>query len=777
MKRSSRRNASHSIFEPLEGRQLMAAGDLDLSFGTGEQTIADFGNGLKPVAEDVAVQADGKTVVAGYAWYFDTRNRPRYQLAVARFNVNGSLDKTFGPDRTGMILTQVADTDTAQGRSVVIQPDGKILVAGAARSSDDGVMAVVRYNTDGSLDGTFDKDGKVAVRINHSSAWDLALQKDGKIVVVGEDFSSPNDDFAAIRLHPNGSLDKTFDGDGKMTVKMGANEKALAVAIDYSGTPSSNGNYGKIVLVGEYRTDNFQQYAIARLTTAGKLDTGFAQGGWTRASFKGNTYSRARGAVIQSNGKIVIAGTGGNADNFGSFQFMLARYDKKGKLDPIFGDKGIAETGFGGTDEAYDVIVSSDDGLLVGGAVSRKLAMAKYDSIGRIDTRFGKAGKVVLNVGDIQAGAGIASAGDGRVVLAGGTGFITARFSQGMPKIDIINGDREAGETSGDTGTLQIMRDASYDFPTRVYLNLTGNATPGADYTTTLARELPVLTQGLRLGGKLGGKIGGIGGIGGGGGVLGTGRYYVDIPAGQSQVLVSVNPIDDRLFEGNESTLFAIAPSDRYEIGSFKDRVVAMADNDSMGIDFGPTGSPEYAGYVVETGTVFGPRLGGASFGWDADNTANTRRRDSAGSPDARYDTYNHMQKNGANRKWEIAVPNGMYTVRLVAGDPEATDSVHRMSLEGQLVLSGTPTGDVRWFRSTTNVLVTDGRLTLTNAAGAVNNKIAFLDIKAAGLREGAGPKTGTLPVRLYGPATASLWHRKPSGIFADNQIDEPLWD
>jgi uncharacterized delta-60 repeat protein len=762
-----RRMTSTSILEPLEGRQLMAAGDLDKSFAGAGWTTAFFGNGLQAVAEDVAVQADGKTVVAGYAWYFDTSNRPHRQLAVARFNVNGSLDKTFGPDRSGMILTQVADTDTAQGRSVAIQADGKIVVAGAARSGNNGVMAVVRYNTNGSLDNTFDTDGRVTVRLNSSSAWDLALQKDGKIVVVGEDYSSPNDDFAAIRLNPNGALDRTFDGDGKMTVKMGANERAMAVAIDYSGTRSSNSNYGKIILVGEYRTDNFQQYAIARLTTAGNLDNGFAVGGWTRAGFKGQPFSRARGVVVQSNGKIVIAGTGGNPNNFGSFQFMLARFDKKGKLDPIFGDKGVAETGFGGTDEAYDVIISADDGLLVGGAVSRKLALAKYNSIGQLDTRFGKGGKAGLEVGDIQAGAGIASTGDGRVVLAGGTGFITARFSQGLPKIDIINGDREAGETPGDDGSLLIMRDASYDFATRVYLNISGNATIGADYTTTLARELPVLTQGLRLGGKIGGI---------GGGVLGTGRYFVDIPAGQSQVLVTVNPIDDRLFEGNESTLFAIAPSDRYEIGSFKDRVVTIADNDSMGINFAPAGSTEYAGYALETGRAFGPKLGGASFGWDADNTANVRQRNSAGSPDARYDTYNHMQKNGANRKWEIAVPNGMYTVRLVAGDAEATDSVHHMSLEGQMVLSGTPTGDVRWFRSTTNVLVTDGRLTLTNAAGAVNNKIAFLDIKAAGLREAAGPKTGTLPVRLYGPGTASLWHRTPNGTFADNQIDEPLW-
>jgi len=102
-RRLNRRQSLHRIsnpcaFEGLERRQLMSAGDLDLSFGNRGTAYAIFGEGLKPVAEDVAVQADGKTVVAGYTWYFDAKNNPHYQLAVARFNQNGTLDKTFGPE-------------------------------------------------------------------------------------------------------------------------------------------------------------------------------------------------------------------------------------------------------------------------------------------------------------------------------------------------------------------------------------------------------------------------------------------------------------------------------------------------------------------------------------------------------------------------------------------------------------------------------------------------------------------------------------------------------
>jgi hypothetical protein len=113
------------------------------------------------------------------------------------------------------------------------------------------------------------------------------------------------------------------------------------------------------------------------------------------------------------------------------------------------------------------------------------------------------------------------------------------------------------------------------------------------------------------------------------------------------------------------------------------------------------------------------------------------------------YDTFNHMQKPGGGSKWEIAVPNGMYQVKLAAGDPEQIDSVHSMNLENVPALQGTPAGNVRWFERTVNVLVSDGRLTLSNGAGASNNKVAFIEIRAAAPGAQAGPVTANVPVRL----------------------------
>jgi hypothetical protein len=146
-------------------------------------------------------------------------------------------------------------------------------------------------------------------------------------------------------------------------------------------------------------------------------------------------------------------------------------------------------------------------------------------------------------------------------------------------------------------------------------------------------------------------------------------------------------------------------------------------------INFQPAASPAPTGYLVDSGAVFGNRGNGHSYGWNA-ATNETRDRNLASSPDQRYDTLNHMQKaSNPNASWEIAVPNGSYQVHLVAGDPGHFDSVFKIAAEGTLLVDGTPTTGTRWIEGTKTVNVTDGRLTLTNAAGASNNKVCFVEI------------------------------------------------
>jgi hypothetical protein len=147
-------------------------------------------------------------------------------------------------------------------------------------------------------------------------------------------------------------------------------------------------------------------------------------------------------------------------------------------------------------------------------------------------------------------------------------------------------------------------------------------------------------------------------------------------------------------------------------------------------VNFQPTSSPVPAGYLADGGAVFGLRASGERYGWNADNAAQTRDRNLATSPDQRYDTLTHLQKPAnPNASWEIAVPNGSYTVRIVAGDPGHVDSVYRLNVEGVTTVSATPTSSTRWFEGTSSVSVNDGRLTVTNGAGASNNKICFIEI------------------------------------------------
>lgn len=145
-------------------------------------------------------------------------------------------------------------------------------------------------------------------------------------------------------------------------------------------------------------------------------------------------------------------------------------------------------------------------------------------------------------------------------------------------------------------------------------------------------------------------------------------------------------------------------------------------------------GVPGYPviGYADDYGAVFDDRGNGWSYGWAEDNAATTRLRNSLISPDARYDTLIHLQRNG-DMVWEAAVPNGVYRVRLVAGDPTATDSVFQFDVEGVLTTAQAPALPSDFWREfTVDCVVNDGRLTVRSGPEAANNKLCFIDIVQA---------------------------------------------
>ncbi len=242
--------------------RLESDGSLDTSFSGDGKAYVDFGQ-VEERAWDVAVQPDGKIVVAGGATYWMNE----YHYAIARLNPNGTLDNSFGGD--GTVMTSfVGDFDMA--KSIAIQLDGKIVVAGGMEDLYyNGEFAVARFNTNGSLDTSFNGTGKVTVGFDvvaygHDGAEAVAIQPDGKIVLGGEvqANASGKHDFGAARLHANGSLDTSFKFTGTSIIPFNAGgvgeDKCRDLVIQ---------DDGKIVLVGEVErvSSGHYDFGVTRL--------------------------------------------------------------------------------------------------------------------------------------------------------------------------------------------------------------------------------------------------------------------------------------------------------------------------------------------------------------------------------------------------------------------------------------------------------------------------------------------------------------------------------
>lgn len=175
---------------------------------------------------------------------------------------------------------------------------------------------------------------------------------------------------------------------------------------------------------------------------------------------------------------------------------------------------------------------------------------------------------------------------------------------------------------------------------------------------------------------------------------------------------------------------YKAAATDGKDIGVDMDALEAAFDPPaafSLKVNFQPASSAVPSGYVADSGAVYGNRGNGHTYGWDASG-AQTRDRDSANSLDQRYDTL-LMMHDGGPFAWELAVPNGSYTVHVVMGDADYNNSVYKLNVEGVLTVDGTPTGSNRWIEGTQTVTVSDGKLTVSNATGSSNNKICFIEV------------------------------------------------
>ncbi len=419
-----------------------ADGDLDTSFDSDGRVISNLSANTDELLS-LALQADGKIIAGG---------RTNQEFALARYLADGSLDTSFDSD--GKLTTNVGASFEFIFK-VLVQPDGKILAAGKAgiTSSDDD-FALVRYNGDGSLDTGFGGgDGIVNTDVNGGNgddgANDMALQSDGKIILVGFNVGL-NEDYSLVRYNTDGSLDSSF-GTGGIVKTDFASQRDVATCVVLQVD-------GKIVVAGRTDLDpggstNFGM-GLARYLSNGSLDTSFGSGGKVSTTLPSGLGSSSidgpNDVVLQSDGKIVVAGTRG-------IDFLVGRYNPDGSLDTSFDSDGLVTTDFAGkSDEGKAVGVQADGKILVSGSSvevsNSQFGLARYNTDGSLDTSFDGDGKVLTEFnGGQDTGKSLLIQSDGKV-LVGGNVDIGSDQKFGIARYEVTPPTYQADNRIGSKG-------------------------------------------------------------------------------------------------------------------------------------------------------------------------------------------------------------------------------------------------------------------------------------------------------------------------------------
>ena len=394
--------------------RLKADGTIDSGFdGDGKAFGLSFGAGLVSIANGLALQDDGKIVLAGYVCLLVCVDS---DFALERFSKGGSPDSNF-TSFPGRVVTPIGSgADVAYG--VDLAADGEIVAAGSTYNGSDTDFAVVRYKPSGALKTTFGTGGIVTTDFGSGddSANAVAIDENGKIVAVGSAFNGSDLDFAVARYNSDGSLDTSFDSDGMATTDFGSGDDvARAVAIQPDG---------KIVVAGYASNGTDDDFAVARYSSDGSLDTSFSGDGMATLDF-GTGNDHANAVVVQDNGRIVLGGYAAGGSNY---DFALARFNDDGTVNTSYGTMGMVTTDFGSGDDYIAGLALQQDGEVVaaGGAwngTNYDFGLARYTTAGTLDTSFDGDGMktTAFGTGDDQASAVLVQPADQKIVAAGFT--------------------------------------------------------------------------------------------------------------------------------------------------------------------------------------------------------------------------------------------------------------------------------------------------------------------------------------------------------------------
>lgn len=340
-------------------------GGTDPTFNFGQPVVKSFST-LNDVANAVALQADGKILVAGY-----TIVNGQGRMMVARFTADGTLDSSFG--NQGLVVIASDSGESVNGMTTqMVNGEEKIVVVGYTGISNID-FAVIRLNANGTPDGTFGNQGRVVTNVNGSTDYpnDVAIENvngQDKIVVVGYSRfdaggGSFNDDFAVVRYNSDGTLDTTFDTDGKVITNLSSIDHANAVAIvNVTGV-------NKIVVGGLSYLNSRSQFTVVRYNVNGSLDQEF-NGTGRNVPVLSAFDSQILDIVGQPDNKVVAVGVSRNGTTGANPDFAVARFNVDGRLDQTFGGCGTIVTSMAqgaGNDIFYGVGIGDGGRIIAAG--------------------------------------------------------------------------------------------------------------------------------------------------------------------------------------------------------------------------------------------------------------------------------------------------------------------------------------------------------------------------------------------------------------------------
>ncbi len=380
------------------------------------KTLIDV-NGFDDLNQSIAVQADGKILVAGFTFYGGVIETA-YDYSIVRLNVDGTLDRSYGTDGRTVIDAEVS---IDQGYKLAVQPDGKLLMSYISYNGSSFDFQVTRFTAQGALDLSFNGTGvaDIPAGIEPSTTY-ISLNADGTILLTG----TADDHTVVVRLNGDGSVDSSFGNQGTSIISSYEVFDAHATAL-----PD-----GKLLMGGTVYADGSYQYALAVLNADGSRDMQFGtEGQVVLGDATGLNYDSA--VTVQADGKILIAGAG--SGNFG-----LVRLNPDGSFDTTFSGDGQARIDVNGYDGAGSVTVLADGKILVGGTSAvgnnQDYSVIRLNSDGSLDTSFASPnGKSIIQgsaLADVLvgtaaaetlqglAGEDVLEGGGGRDQLAGGKG-------------------------------------------------------------------------------------------------------------------------------------------------------------------------------------------------------------------------------------------------------------------------------------------------------------------------------------------------------------------